>query len=288
MILRVPETIDQKLLLNSSKIISATSPRVKHLRDALIETGTHVYTLEQRRYPTLVHSRGLGARQLFTERRNVLIMTNDPNLHWDGTRWLRWDGTEWVDASAKVSPATYPAPPDPMAPLGATNATSRPWLWPVVAVAGVVVFGFIVIVGLAAAGGGGSTATPSTSTTSSAPSAPIPTLEPTPEPTVPAAPAAPQMTVSQENALAKAEEYLDYTAFSKSGLVKQLKYEGFSTADANFAVANIQVDWNEQAAKIARNYMDQSSFSRSSLINQLKYEGFTAAQAAYGAKSVGL
>ena len=31
----------------------------------------------------------------------------DPNLHWDGTRWLRWDGTQWVAASA--TPAVQPS-----------------------------------------------------------------------------------------------------------------------------------------------------------------------------------
>ena len=203
-------------------------------------------------------------------------MTND-RICMGRDPWL--SGTAgWVDASARCHRPPIGAP-DPWRPR---NAPPVAW-WRSSRSLGSSCSASL-LSQLAAEGG--STA-PSTST-SSAPSAPIPTLEPTPEPTVPAAPAAPQMTVSQENALAKAEEYLDYTAFSKSGLVKQLKYEGFSTADANFAVANIQVDWNEQAAKIARNYMDQSSFSRSSLINQLKYEGFTAAQAAYGAKSVGL
>ncbi|MGA9148202.1 MAG: Ltp family lipoprotein [Candidatus Nanopelagicales bacterium] len=219
-------------------------------------------------------------------------MTNDPNLHWDGTRWLRWNGTEWVDASTAVAPATYAAPVDPSESHPETSVTKKPWFWPVVAVGGVLVVGFFALVGLAAVGGG-MTASPSTSVTAAAPTSSAPLVEPTPEPPPPAvpepaAPAAPEMTVSQENAVDKAESYLGVGAFSKSGLVKQLKFEGFSTADANFAVANIQVDWNEQAAKKAQAYMDISSFSKSGLIKQLKFEGFTAAQAAYGAKSVGL
>ncbi len=98
----------------------------------------------------------------------------------------------------------------------------------------------------------------------------------------------PSLTVSQENAIRKAESYLDVSGFSKEGLVEQLEFEGFSNKDAAFAVNNIDVDWNEQAARKAENYLDVSGFSRQGLIEQLEFEGFTAKQAAYGAKSVGL
>jgi hypothetical protein len=97
-----------------------------------------------------------------------------------------------------------------------------------------------------------------------------------------------EMTVSQENAVEKAGDYLDYSAFSRSGLIKQLKYEGFSTKDATFGVDAQKADWNDQAAKKAKEYLDYDSFSRSGLIGQLKYEGFTTAQATYGVKKVGL
>ncbi len=36
--------------------------------------------------------------------------------------------------------------------------------------------------------------------------------------------------------MSKAESYIEYTAFSRTGLIKQLKYEGFSTKDSTFAV----------------------------------------------------
>jgi len=98
----------------------------------------------------------------------------------------------------------------------------------------------------------------------------------------------PPLTVSQENAIATAEDYLDYTAFSKTGLAEQLEFEGFSAADAQFAVDHIRVNWNEQAAKSAKDYLDYSSFSRQGLIDQLVYEGFTYAQATYGVNQTGL
>jgi Host cell surface-exposed lipoprotein len=97
-----------------------------------------------------------------------------------------------------------------------------------------------------------------------------------------------EFTVSQENAIETAESYLDYTGFSKSGLVGQLKYEKFSPADAWFAVNHIDVNWNEQAAKVAKDYLEYSSFSRQGLIDQLEYEGFTTAQAIYGVNRTGL
>jgi hypothetical protein len=84
-----------------------------------------------------------------------------------------------------------------------------------------------------------------------------------------------------------ARDYLDYTAFSRSGLIGQLEYEGYSTDDATWAVDSLNVNWNEQAAKSAQDYLDYTSFSRSGLIEQLEYEGYTPDQAEYGVSQVG-
>lgn len=96
--------------------------------------------------------------------------------------------------------------------------------------------------------------------------------------------------MSQQQAVRKAQDYLDYTAFSRTGLINQLSsFEGFSVSDATFAVDSLDVDWNEQAAKKAADYLDYTSFSHSSLMNQLiSFEGFTPQQAAYGTSAVGL
>lgn len=95
-------------------------------------------------------------------------------------------------------------------------------------------------------------------------------------------------TVSQQNALRAAGNYLEYTAFSRTGLIKQLEFEEYSTKDATWAVERVTVDWNEQAAKSAQNYLDYTAFSRSGLIDQLVFEGFTAKQAKYGVSQTGL
>ena len=95
-------------------------------------------------------------------------------------------------------------------------------------------------------------------------------------------------TVSQQNAQRSGQNYLDFTAFSRTGLVKQLEFEGFSTEDASWGVDRVTVDWNEQAAKSAKNYLEFTSFSRSGLIDQLLFEGFTPEQAEYGVSQTGL
>lgn len=94
-------------------------------------------------------------------------------------------------------------------------------------------------------------------------------------------------STEQKNALNKAKDYLRSMAFSYSGLVQQLEYEGYSNESATFAVDNCGADWNEQAAKKAKNYMDSMSFSRQGLLDQLIYEGFSNEQAEYGVSAVG-
>jgi len=95
-------------------------------------------------------------------------------------------------------------------------------------------------------------------------------------------------TLSQKNAVAKAESYLYFTAFSKSGLVKQLEYEGFSNEDATYVVNKITVDWKEQAVLKGKSYLEYTSFSKSGLIKQLEYEGFSNEEATYAVDQIGL
>jgi host cell surface-exposed lipoprotein len=79
-----------------------------------------------------------------------------------------------------------------------------------------------------------------------------------------------------------AENYLDTQAFSRKGLIEQLKFEGYSHAEAVEGVDAAGADWMNQAAKKAGEYLDTQPFSRSGLQEQLEFEGFTPAQAAYG------
>lgn len=69
----------------------------------------------------------------------------------------------------------------------------------------------------------------------------------------------PELSLSQQNAIDTARDYLDYTGFSRSGLIDQLEYEDYSTEDATFAVDYLDVDWNEQAVIVAERSTTRAS-----------------------------
>lgn len=87
----------------------------------------------------------------------------------------------------------------------------------------------------------------------------------------------------KKNALERALDYLDYSAFSYTGLIEQLEFEGFTNEEATYGADNCGANWNEQAVKKAEQYLDYTAFSYSGLVEQLEFEGFTHSQAEYGA-----
>ncbi|PRB08627.1 hypothetical protein CQ047_12160 [Microbacterium sp. MYb72] len=97
----------------------------------------------------------------------------------------------------------------------------------------------------------------------------------------------PKLTLGQQNAIGKAQSYLSFSGFSRSGLIHQLEFEGFSTEDATFGADNAGADWNAECAQKAQSYMDMSSFSRQSLSDQLAFEGFQPAEIEFGLAAVG-
>ena len=72
-------------------------------------------------------------------------------------------------------------------------------------------------------------------------------------------------TLGEKNALQKACQYLEYSAFSYTGLIEQLEFEGFSDSEATYAADNCGADWNEQAALKAQQYLEYSAFSKEKL-----------------------
>ena len=94
--------------------------------------------------------------------------------------------------------------------------------------------------------------------------------------------------ISRANAVRSAHQSVQCSAFSYKGLVKQLKYEGFSTSDATYGVSHSGANWKKEAVESAKQYLRSSAFSRSGLVEQLKYEGFTPAQALHGVRATGL
>jgi hypothetical protein len=82
--------------------------------------------------------------------------------------------------------------------------------------------------------------------------------------------------------------------FSEQGLLQQLTSsagDGFTEAQAEYAINSLHPDWDAQAVDSAKGYMQMGGFSQASLIQQLTSSagsGFTQAQAQYAASQVGL
>ena len=123
------------------------------------------------------------------------------------------------------------------------------------------------------------------SDTIEASSADVPSEETAPESDV---------TLAQESALRSAESYLEFSGFSKQGLIDQLTSEyadNYSVEDATWAVNQLDVNWNEQAVRSAESYLEFSGFSRQGMIDQLTSEyadKYTVDQATYAVDTIGL
>ena len=89
-----------------------------------------------------------------------------------------------------------------------------------------------------------------------------------------------------ENAIESAEAYNKIFAYSKKGLIENLKYEGFSEDIAECAVKSINANWKENCVRSAYSYLDLSPFSKEELIHQLDYDGFTAEEIDYAMNQI--
>lgn len=95
--------------------------------------------------------------------------------------------------------------------------------------------------------------------------------------------------VSQEfkSALAKANSYSKTLSMSKAGIYDQLTSdagEKFPADAANYAVANVDADWNANALKKAKSYQKTMNMSNDAIRDQLTSEAgekFTPEQADY-------
>lgn len=105
------------------------------------------------------------------------------------------------------------------------------------------------------------------------------------------------MTLSQQNAVKTALNYVDLMAFSRKGLIDQMSSEygdKYSREDAEFAVSYLEennlVDWDAEAVQCAQNYLDLMAFSKDGLIDQMSSDAgdkFSRKQAEYAASQVG-
>ena len=80
---------------------------------------------------------------------------------------------------------------------------------------------------------------------------------------------------------------ISYSAFSYSGLIDQLEYEGYTHEQAVYGTDSCEANWDAEAVEAATKYLKYTSFSRDSLIDQLEFDGFTHEQAVHGVESNG-
>lgn len=153
--------------------------------------------------------------------------------------------------------------------------------------------GFLLLIVIAVAAAPSKPSVPAASTTTQAEAAAgAASSAPAPAP----AETRPAGTVSELQALAAAQGYLsDGQGFSRQGLLDQLDSSagnGFSVADATWAVDHSDANWDAQAVECAKGYMnDGQGFSRQGLIQQMTSaygNKFTQAQAEYAANALGL
>lgn len=95
-----------------------------------------------------------------------------------------------------------------------------------------------------------------------------------------------------QRALAEARNYIEATDFSYKGLYKQLTSEygeKYSPEAAQYAMDNLDVNWDAEALGAAQNYIDTEAFSYKGLYEKLTDEDgeqFTPEQAQYAVDSV--
>ena len=97
-------------------------------------------------------------------------------------------------------------------------------------------------------------------------------------------------SAEQKTALNKAEAYSQTMNMSKKGIYNQLtsSIEGFTKDAAQYAIDNIDADWNENALKKAETYSQTMNMSKKGIYNQLtsSVEGFTAKEAQYAIDNI--
>jgi host cell surface-exposed lipoprotein len=91
-----------------------------------------------------------------------------------------------------------------------------------------------------------------------------------------------------QQAVQSAQGYLNGGGgFSYQGLLQQLTSSsgsGFTQVQAEYAINNLNPDWDQQAVEAAKGYLNEGGFSQSSLLQQLTSSagsGFTEAQGEY-------
>ena len=97
----------------------------------------------------------------------------------------------------------------------------------------------------------------------------------------------PDIPADYKNALIKAQSYSDAMHMSKAGIYSQLTSEygeNFTTESADYAIENLNANYNLNALEKAKSYSDEQYMSKTGIYNQLvsEYgEQFTDSEAQY-------
>lgn len=166
---------------------------------------------------------------------------------------------------------------------------------------GLIILGVLVLLGLLTTifGGGdeSDTSNPTTGSTST-----LPTQSEASAPEGYSAPAeaaalaeenAADVPADYNSALRNAEMYVDTLPFSYQGLYDQLtsEYGGqFTPEAAQYAMDNVEADWNQEAVEAAKGYQETMAMSPAAIYDQLVSEfggKFTAEEAQFGVDNLG-
>lgn len=92
---------------------------------------------------------------------------------------------------------------------------------------------------------------------------------------------------TKEEAVARAQEYLNALPHSYNDLLYQLTYIGYSEEEAVFALEHCGADWNEQAVRQLKACKKDGIHSKDRLLKMLLEDGFTEEQAKYAVDTAG-
>ncbi|MGP4990435.1 Ltp family lipoprotein [Glutamicibacter ardleyensis] len=93
-------------------------------------------------------------------------------------------------------------------------------------------------------------------------------------------------SLGSSNALSIANDYLSSMALSSRGLQELLESSGYSSEEAQYAIAHVSADWNEHAIRYANQALENMPLSRRGLGDVLESSGFTEQQANHALKNI--
>ena len=93
--------------------------------------------------------------------------------------------------------------------------------------------------------------------------------------------------MKESAATKRAKALLTIRAYSFSGLMRQLRNEGYGVSEAMYGLVYCGADWSEQAERKAREVLSAEEITREALYDRLIAVGFSEEDAQYGVEHCG-